>query len=297
MAFATASTTAAYGNNTEFGDPTDADPSDDFIIRRPQYTTSYNKNRGTPNWVAYDLDASQFGSNVDRCDCFTFDPALPASFTHYTTADYTGAGAFAGFGIDRGHMTRSFDRTAGTLDNANTYYFSNVVPQTADLNQGPWAILENFLGDLGAQPEQRGLHCRRRRRERGDGEGRRQDRHPRVHWKIAVVMPRDQGLANVHDYRDLEVIAVNMPNQPGVRNVDWHTYITTVDAIETLTGYDFSRCCPTTSSVRSRATRSRRSVPQRTIHVGGRLVGKHERGRVHRPERLDRQLRLVVRRR
>jgi uncharacterized protein YjdB len=64
MAFATASTTAAYGNNTEFGDPTDADPSDDFIIRRPQYTTSYNKNRGTPNWVAYDLDASQFGSNV-----------------------------------------------------------------------------------------------------------------------------------------------------------------------------------------------------------------------------------------
>jgi len=30
-----------------------------------------------------------------------------------------------------------------------------------------------------------------------------------------------------------------MPNQAGVRNVDWHTYLTSVDAIEARTGYDF----------------------------------------------------------
>ena len=57
-------------------------------------------------------------------------------------------------------------------------------------------------------------------------------------------MPRDHGLADIHDYRDLEVIAVNMPNEPGVRNVDWHTYITTVDAIEALTGYDLLALLP-----------------------------------------------------
>jgi endonuclease G len=45
-------------------------------------------------------------------------------------------------------MTRSFDRTTGSLDNARTYLFSNVVPQAADMNQGPWANLENDLGDL-----------------------------------------------------------------------------------------------------------------------------------------------------
>ena len=56
------STTAMYGGNTEFGDPTDADPSDDFIVRHPEYTASYNKNRGTPNWVSYDLDATHFGA-------------------------------------------------------------------------------------------------------------------------------------------------------------------------------------------------------------------------------------------
>jgi len=38
-----------------------------------------NRAFGTPNWVSYNLDASHFG-NEDRCDCFTFDPALPADF-------------------------------------------------------------------------------------------------------------------------------------------------------------------------------------------------------------------------
>jgi hypothetical protein len=48
----------------------------------------------------------------------------------------------------------------------------------------------------------------------------------------------------VHDYRDLEVLAVIMPNEPGVRNVDWHTYLTTVDAVEALSGYDLLALLP-----------------------------------------------------
>jgi len=62
------------------------------------------------------------------------------SFFHYTTNEYTGSGSIAGFSIDRGHMTRSFDRTAGILDNATTFYLSNVVPQASELNQGPGVV-------------------------------------------------------------------------------------------------------------------------------------------------------------
>src|SRR6185295_10689139 len=54
----------------------------------------------------------------------------------------------------------------------------------------------------------------------------------------------DHGLADIADYRDVEVIAVNMPNEPGIRNVDWNTYRTTVDAIEALTGYDLLALLP-----------------------------------------------------
>ena len=35
---------ATYPGNAEFGEPTDADPSDDFIVRHEQFTASYNPN-------------------------------------------------------------------------------------------------------------------------------------------------------------------------------------------------------------------------------------------------------------
>ena len=232
-----ASTTALYAGNAEFGEPADADVSDDFIVRYPQYTASFNKNRGTPNWVSYDLDPTHFGPE-DRCDCFTFDASLPASFTRYTTNDYTGAGAIAGFGIDRGHLARSFDRTSASLDNAFTFLFTNIVPQAADLNQGPWAIMENFLGDLARFQNKEVYIIAGVAGTIGTVKNEGRIVIPAQTWKVAVIMPHDQGLANITSVTDLEVIAVIMPNQPGVRNVDWNTYRTTVDAVEALSGYD-----------------------------------------------------------
>ena len=234
---ALASTTALYVGNAAFGEPTDNDPADDVVIRYPQFTASFNPTRGTPNWVAYELDPTHFGSE-DRCDCFTFDPGLPADIARYTTADYTGAGAFHGYGVDRGHLARSFDRTAGSLDNARTFYFSNIVPQAADLNQGPWSQFESYLGDLARSGGKEVYILTGVAGEKGTVKNEGKIVIPASTWKVAVVMPADTGLADVVDYRSLEVIAVNMPNEPGVREVRWDTYTTTVDAIEALTGYD-----------------------------------------------------------
>jgi DNA/RNA endonuclease G (NUC1) len=238
-----ASTTAQYAGNAEFGEPADGDSSDDYIVRYDQYTASYSPIRNTPNWVSYDLDATHFGAE-DRCNCFTMDPNLPASFAHLTTADYTGAGAFAGYGIDRGHLARSFDRTTGSLDNAFTYLFDNIVPQAADLNQGPWAIFENFLGDEARANGKEVYIVAGVAGNKGTVKGEGKIIIPTSTWKVAVILPRDQGLSSIHDYRDLQVIAVNMPNEPGVRNVDWHTYITTVDSVEALSGYDLLALLP-----------------------------------------------------
>jgi DNA/RNA endonuclease G (NUC1) len=233
----------AYPGNTEFGEPADADASDDLVVRYEQFTSSYNPSRGTPNWVSYDLDAAHFGAE-DRCDCFTLDAELPASVPRITTNDYTGAGALAGYGIDRGHMVRSFDRTTGSLDNARTYLFSNIVPQAADMNQGPWANLENDLGDIARVQGREVYIVTGPAGNKGTLKNEGKVVIPTSTWKVAVILPHDQGLANIVDYRDLEVIAVNMPNEPGVRNVDWNTYRTTVDEIETLTGYDLLALLP-----------------------------------------------------
>lgn len=233
---ATASPTADYEGNAEFGQPEDADASDDFIIVRNQLITSFNNNKGTPNWVAYEIDASHFGAE-DRCDCFTYDPELPGA-GKYTTADYTGAGTFHGYGIDRGHLARSFDRTAGSLDNAHTYYFSNIIPQAADNNQGPWADLEAYLGDLVRFNAKEVYVLAGPAGNKGTVKNEGRIVIPTSTWKVAVIMPKDQGIENVDSYDDVEVVAVIMPNEAGIRNVDWQTYKRTVDQVEALTGYD-----------------------------------------------------------
>jgi DNA/RNA endonuclease G (NUC1) len=234
---------APYGNNTEFGDPVDNNSSDDFIIRRLEYTSSFNKNLGRPNWVSEKLDVTNYGSE-DRCNCFTYDPELiAAGFTPYTTADYTGAGAFAGYGIDRGHMTRSADRTSGNLDNARTYYFSNVLPQAANVNQGPWAIEENYLGDFAKTGGKTVYVMSGGSGSKGTVKNEGKIDIPAFVWKVAVIMDHGKGLADVHSVNDLQIVAIIMPNDPTI-NSDWTTYKTTVDAVEALSGYDLLSLLP-----------------------------------------------------
>ena len=231
-----------YQGNTEFGDPAHANNTNDFIIRRAEYTTSYNKTLGHPNWVSLRLDATNYGIQ-DRCNCFTFDPELDAAgFPHLTTNDYTGAGAFAGFGIDRGHMARSADRTASDLDNAHTYFFGNVIPQAAAVNQGPWADEETYLGNF-AKAGKEVYVVSGGAGSLGTLKGEGKIDMPAKVWKVAVIMDAGKGLADVHSVNDLTVIAVIMPNDASV-NTDWTVYKTTVDAVEALSGYDLLSALP-----------------------------------------------------
>ncbi len=233
---------APYGGNTEFGDPVDGDASNDYIIRRLEFTSSWNGALGRPNWVSQKLDATTYGSE-DRCNCFTFDPLLEAAgFPRYTTADYTGAGSFAGYGIDRGHMTRSADRTASNLDNARTYYFSNIIPQAAANNQVTWKLLEDTLGTI-AQNQGKAVYVVEGGSSsaafpsKGFIKGQNKVEMPGAVWKVAVIMDHGKGLNDVTSVNDLTIIAIITPNDPNV-NPDWHVYKTTVDAVEALSGYD-----------------------------------------------------------
>jgi DNA/RNA endonuclease G (NUC1) len=244
MVVASASTTAAYGNHAEFGEPADGDASDDYILRRIEFTTSFNPVKNIPNWVSYNLEATHITEGQDRCDCFTYDPLLPPGFQRYNTADYTGAGAAAGYGIDRGHLARSFDRTAGALDNARTFYFSNIIPQAADNNQGPWARFESHLGALAQSGEHELYIVTGASGSKGTVKNEGVITIPSHVWKVAVIMPRDRGMAHVDSHDDLQVIAVIMPNDPGIRNVPWETYRTTVNAVEALSGYDVLALLP-----------------------------------------------------
>jgi DNA/RNA endonuclease G (NUC1) len=243
--------TSIYAKNDEFGDPSAASTSlpNDLLITRPQYTISYNESHGTPNWVSYELDARQMVAGQDRCNCFTSDPLLPVAKQIFTS-DYTNGG------YDRGHMTRSADRTAGNVDNATTFYLTNVVPQMADLNQGVWAQFENALADSATLGGRAVYIITGPLYSRSHGltflKGESKVAIPDSTWKIAFIGPRTGGTpfsrATIQSWGDLAgttVLAVSMPNVAGVRNDPWMKYLTTVDRIETATGYDFLSLLPT----------------------------------------------------
>ena len=242
---------AVYANHLEFGTPIDGSPADDFIISRPFYTASFNTTKGIPNWVSFNLEASHIGGG-ERCDCFTYDPELPAA-GRYTTADYTGVGSsgapnapppYHGYSIDRGHLLRSFDRESGMLDNANTFYFSNIIPQASDNNQGPWSALEIHLGDLARVSNKEIFVIAGASGSKGTVKDEGKITIPTHTWKVAVVLPRDEGLKNVDSHDDIQVIAIIMPNGPMSRSTPWQNFATTVDAVEALSGYDLLSLLP-----------------------------------------------------
>src|SRR5581483_3373185 len=98
---------------------------------------------GDPNWVAWDLTSADLGS-VARSN-FLPDPDLPAGFYAVTTDDYNGVG---NLNFNRGHMCPSADRNGTAADNQIVFYMTNIVPQSADNNQGPWELLESYERQL-----------------------------------------------------------------------------------------------------------------------------------------------------
>jgi endonuclease G len=223
---------ALYRSHVEFGTPFDGSSTNDYVIHRRTHSLSHNCAQGGPNWVSWNLNKTHFG-DAPRSSSFTSDGGLPSGCYRVTTSDYTNSG------FDRGHMVRSEERTWSTDDNKATFVMTNVLPQRHDLNGGPWLKFETYLQDL-AQNQNKEIYVIAGGRGSGGtllGAGK--VVIPTYTWKIAVVMPYGQGLAQATSTGSLQVIAVMMPNVTGIISAPWTNYRTTVDNIENLTKYNF----------------------------------------------------------
>jgi endonuclease G len=117
-----------------------------YLMVKPQYSLSYDRSEATPNWVAWRLDTVWVGSSpVPRQDDFRPDTTLPAGWYQVTDQDYSNSG------YTRGHMCPSGDRTNTIPNNSATFLMTNMVPQTAANNTGPWEDLESYCRFLAGQ--------------------------------------------------------------------------------------------------------------------------------------------------
>lgn len=225
---------APSGNrNLLLGNPSgavhDVNQPTNYLIERPQYALSYNRDRGIPNWVSWQLAPSDLGS-VKRSNIFVSDTTLPKGWRRVTLDDYTASG------YDRGHMCPSADRTATQKDNEATFILTNIVPQAPDNNRSAWEHLESFSRDLVNKGHVLYIIAG------GDGDNgtiaRGKVAVPRYTWKIIVVMPKGESDVS-RITADTPVIAVRIPNGLKDKLGDWDEYRVTVASIEAATGYQF----------------------------------------------------------
>lgn len=233
--------------NLAFGNPSDAVTDitvpNNYLMVKPEFTLSYNRDKGTPNWVSWHLEDTWVGS-LTRNDTFRPDSQVPSDWYRVLGTDYSGSG------FDRGHLVPNADRDKETSIPINqaTFLMTNIIPQAPDNNQGPWADLENYLRTLLDQNEIYivsggagigGIGSNGAATTIVDGNV----TVPAQTWKVALVIPKgDNDISRVT--AATRTIAVIMPNTQGIRNNDWRNYLTSVDAVETLTGYDFYENLP-----------------------------------------------------
>ena len=213
------------------GNPSNAGASDanNYLLINNFYALSYNRSKAIPNWAAWRISKSELGDLPrPEPDPFRPDDRLPKNWARVTPSDYTGSG------FDRGHVCPSADRSASVEAMSETFLMTNMTPQTADLNRGPWQKLEGYLRTLVTRGSDvyiyAGVYGE-------NGKFKRKVAIPTNDWKIAVVVPAGQPVSAINE--KTRVIAVNMPNVKGIKNADWQTYRTTVRQIEQATGYNF----------------------------------------------------------
>lgn len=193
---------------------------DGIILKRTGYTLSYNNYYKNPNWVAWELTREETKGKEDRYDKFLPDPDLPEP--KVTHSDYTRSG------YDRGHMAPAADFKWSDKAMKESFYMSNICPQTGNLNRGDWNDLEELCRKWANKYGTLYIAC-----------GPIFDKkNPKRIGNTKVAVP-DRFFKVILIYNRKNPIAMGFIFQNISRSQDIRKYMVNVDSIEKETGMDF----------------------------------------------------------
>ena len=229
----------ADNDNLLLGNPSLAQTNilliDNYLMDKGQYILSYNRTNGRANWVSWYVGSSSLG-NTPRQDDFRADNTLPSGWYQVGTSSYSNSG------FDRGHNCPSADRNSSVPANSSTFLMTNIIPQAPNNNQQTWGNFEDYtrslvnagnevfvvMGSYGSG----GTGSKGFATTINNGNV----KVPSRIWKIVVVIPNGtRDLARINS--TTRIIAIDTPNI-NTLSTNWRLFRTSVDAIETSTGYD-----------------------------------------------------------
>ena len=109
----------------------------DDIVRHHGYSLLYSEPDEQALWVAYLLTSDETEGNYDRTDNFRADPDIKTGSAELS--DYKGSG------YDRGHLAPAADLKWSAESISDSFYLSNMSPQSPGFNRGIWKELENWV--------------------------------------------------------------------------------------------------------------------------------------------------------
>lgn len=188
------------------------------------FNLSFNKDNGTPNWVAWELLASEVDGSEKRGDNFWNDPDVEGC---PSTSDYTRSG------YDRGHMCPAADQKWSPEAMWDCFVMTNICPQDHSLNAGAWNTLESKERQW-AKRDSAVVIIAGPIYDKSDTKriGKAGVRVPGAFFKViaAPYLSEPRGIAFVY------------PNMSSPGNMQ--QYSMSIDEVEKLTGYDFLSALP-----------------------------------------------------
>ena len=108
------------------------------------FSMEYDKSKKHSRWIAFRFDNQTRQQNVSRSDePLAADPSIPIQYQR-TSSDFGNR-----FGYYRGHICASADRLYSREVNEQTFYYTNMSPQSWNFNGGIWLSLEGKVQSWG----------------------------------------------------------------------------------------------------------------------------------------------------
>ncbi|MEZ4909676.1 MAG: DNA/RNA non-specific endonuclease [Saprospiraceae bacterium] len=193
---------------------------DGILIHHSKFSLCYDEKREVSSWVAYFLDRQSLNKpNFPRSGYFTPDPDVPTrSATH---------GDYSGSGYTRGHLVPVGDVSYDTLAMRESFYMSNITPQTRGFNNGVWKELEENVRDWTYTCD--GLYIMSGPIFSGHTKniGKNEVSVPSAFYKV-LLQYNEKGSKGIGF-----IIPHEVSNQP------LQSYVVSIDSVETITKIDF----------------------------------------------------------
>jgi endonuclease G len=106
------------------------------VVRHEYYSISYVEEYEQAEWTFHMICKDCFGA-AERKNNFRKDPSIKT--TSALLSDYKGSG------YDRGHLVPAGDMTKNELAMSESFYMSNMSPQSPSFNRGIWRKLESQI--------------------------------------------------------------------------------------------------------------------------------------------------------